>query len=186
MEHLPDITDNFTPDILLAIAEVQEPRTPFQIAKFVVGQHDTKEMQYYQTVIELQQIYYTIKTVTLEMKKTEIEIKRLRETGDEIDEINAQIKELGLEQTRTVGIGAFRELDTLIKIYNSFEKKYTRDEINNAQPDYWNKRLNRQATLGAIGGTQVQSSHLDALRQIGALKVPIEEHININKNILGS
>jgi hypothetical protein len=93
MEHLPDITDSFTPDILLAIAEVQEPRTPFQISNFVVGQHDTKEMQYYQTVIELQQLYYTIRTVTLEMKKTEIEIKRLRETGDEIDDLETILKD---------------------------------------------------------------------------------------------
>jgi hypothetical protein len=108
------------------------------------------------------------------MKKTEIEIKKLRVTGDEVDEIDAQIKELGLEQTRLVGIGAFRELDQLLKIYNSFEHKYTRAEIEEAQPEYWNKRLSRQATLEAIGGTQAQAAHLDSLRQIGALEMASE------------
>lgn len=174
MELLPDITEKFTPDILLAMAEVQQARSDFQLEKFVVNQHDTDEMRYQQTVIELQQLYYTIKTVSLEMKKTEIEINKLRATEDEIDEIDAQIKELGLEQTRLVGIGAFRELDMLMSIYNSFEHKYTRQEIEAAQPDYWNKRLHRQATLEAIGGTQAQSAHLDSLRQIGALEMAPE------------
>jgi len=174
MELLPDITEKFTPDILLAMAEVQQSRSDFQLEKFVVNQHDTDEMRYQQCVIELQSLYYTIKTVSLEMKKTEIEINKLRETGDEIDEIDAQIKELGLEQTRLVGIGAFRELDMLMNIYNSFEHKYTRQEIEAAQPDYWNKRLSRQSTLEAIGGTQAQAAHLDSLRQIGALEMTPE------------
>lgn len=176
MEIMPfeNVEEKFTPDILLAMAEVQQSRSNFQLEKFVIGQHDTDETRYVQTVIELQQLYYTIKTVSLEMKKSEIEIERLRETGDAIDEIDAQIKELGLEQTRLVGVGAFRELEQLLKIYNSFEHKYTRAEIEAAQPEYWNKRLSRQATLEAIGGTQAQAAHLDSLRQIGALEMAPE------------
>jgi hypothetical protein len=174
MELLPDINEKFTPDVLLSMAEIQQSRSNFQLEKFVVNQHDTDEMRYQQTLLELQQLYYTIKTVSLEMKKSEIEINKLRATGDEIDELDAQIKELGLEQTRLVGIGAFRELDTLMNIYNSFEHKYTRQEIEEAQPEYWNKRLSRQATLEAIGGTQAQSAHLDALRQIGAIEMAPE------------
>ena len=166
-----DVKEALTPDVLLAMAEVQKPRSQFQLEKFVIGQHDTDEMKYYQTVTEIQNLYYTIRTVSLEMKKTEIEIDRLLATGDEIDEINAQIKELGLEQTRVVGVGAFRELSDLIQIFDSFEKKYTREEIEAAQPNYWNKRLNRQATLELAGGSQAAASHLDSLRQIGAIEV---------------
>jgi hypothetical protein len=174
MDSLPDITSKLNSTILEAMAEIQQARSNFQLEKFVVNQHETDEMRYMQTLIELQQIYYTIKTVSLEMKKNEIEITRLRATGDEIDEIDAQIKELGLEQTRLVGIGAFRELDTLLGIYNSFEHKYSRAEIEAAQPEYWNKRLSRQATLEAIGGSQAQAAHLDSLRQIGALEMSPE------------
>ena len=111
------------------------------------------------------------------MKKTEIEIKRLRETGDEVKELEAQIKELGLEQTRLIGIGAFRELNKLLEIFSCFEKKYTREEIEAAQPDYWNKRLNRQATLEAIGGSQAQSAHLNSLYQIGAIEITPEGNV---------
>ncbi len=168
---LPNLEEKYTPEILLSMAEVQQSRSNFQIEKFVVNQHDTDEMRYFQTLLELQSLYYTIKVNSLEMKKTEIEIERLRSTGDEIDEIDAEIKEISLEQTRLVGIGAFRELDKLLEIYNAFPIKYTRDEIEQAQEHYWSLRLRRQSVLEAIGGTQAQASHLDALRQMGALEI---------------
>ncbi len=168
---LPSLEDKYTPEILLSMAEVQQARSNFQIEKFVVNQHDTDEMRYFQTLLELQSLYYTIKVNSLEMKKTEIQIERLRSTGDEIDEIDAEIKEISLEQTRLVGIGAFRELDKLIEIYNAFPTKYTRDEIEQSQEHYWSLRLRRQSVLESIGGTQAQASHLDALRQMGALEI---------------
>lgn len=165
------VEQTLTPDVLLAMAEIQQPRSQFQIEKFVINQHDTNEMRYVQCVTEIQNLYYTIRTVSLEMKKTEIEINRLRATGDEIDEIDAQIKELGLEQTRLVGVGAFRELGHLMNIFNSFETKYTREQIEVSQPEYWNKRINRQTVLELAGGSQAAAANLDSLRQIGAISV---------------
>lgn len=169
MESLPAITERLDATILNAMAEIQQPRSPFQIKKFVINQHTTPEMQYYQCVTEIQALYYTIKEVTLDMKISGIKMSRLRETGDEIDELEAQKIELGLEQTRLVGIGAFRELDTLINIFESFPKQFTRQEIDEAQPDYWANRLSRQATFESIGGSQAGAAHLEALRQIGAM-----------------
>jgi hypothetical protein len=168
MESLPAITSRLDATVLNAMAEIQQPRSPFQIEKFVINQHQTVEMQYYQCVTEIQSIYYTIKSVTLDMQISEIKIKRLRETEDAIDELEAQKIELGLEQTRLVGIGAFRELDTLLNIFESFPKQFSRQEIDEAQPDYWANRLDRQATLQALGGSQAGAAHLEALGQIGA------------------
>jgi hypothetical protein len=145
MSNLPDISNYFTPDIVATFAEVHQPRSAFQLEKFVIGQHDTDEMRYYQCVTEIQALYYTIKEVTLSMQITEIEITRLRATGDAIDELKAQIKELGIEQTKIVGVGAFRELEVLLEIMKSYPI-YTRQEIEAGQSEYWNKRLNRQET----------------------------------------
>lgn len=189
MTHLPDnfpafdlsnIGDYFTPEIVATFAEINQPRSRFQLEKFVVGQHDTPEMQYQQCVLEIQQLYYTIKSAGIELKKTEIEINRLRATGDEIDELSAQIKELSIEQTRVVAVGAFRELNTLLDILKRYPV-YKREDIEVNQPDYWNRRLNRQTTLENIGGSQAQASHLEALRQIGALEFT-PEGITINPN----
>lgn len=172
MSQLPDITARLDETVMLAMAEIQQPRSPFQLEKFVINQHSTPEMQYSQCVTEIQALYYTIKTVTLDMKIQEIKIKRLLETGDEIDALEAQKLELGLEQTRLVGIGAFRELETLLDIFESFPKKYTRQEIDEAQPEYWSNKLHRQAVLQELGGSQAGAAHLEALTQIGAFEVP--------------
>lgn len=174
MSLLPDIPKRLDETVLLAMAEIQQPRSPFQLEKFVINQHSTPEMQYFQCVTEIQALYYTIKTVTLDMKIQEIKLKRLLETGDEIDALEAQKLQLGLEQTRLVGIGAFRELETLLDIFESFPKKFTRQEIDAAQPEYWSNRLHKQALLQQLGGSQAGASHLDALTQIGAFEVPSE------------
>ena len=172
MNQLPDITARLDETVMLAMAEIQQPRSPFQLEKFVINQHSTPEMQYSQCVTEIQALYYTIKTVTLDMKIQEIKIKRLIETKDEIDALEAQKLELGLEQTRLVGIGAFRELETLLNIFESFPKKFTRQEIDEAQPEYWSNRLHKQAVLQELGGSQAGAAHLEALTQIGALEMP--------------
>ena len=119
------------------------------------------------------------------MKINEIKVQRLRETKDEIDELEAQKLELGLEQTRLVGIGAFRELDHFVEIWNQFPVKYTRAEIEEKQPEYWNKRLVRQATAQAIGQGSVDWAQIDALNQIGALEAFSKGNIEnkINKEI---
>ena len=126
-------------------------------------------MRYFQTVIELQDMVYKYKSAEISIKKTEIEIDRLRATGDEIDELDAQEKELGLEQTKLVMIGAKREIDYLIELWESFEHKYTREEIEVAQPDYWQARLTNNAKAMLMGGQSVNAAHIEAMEQAGVL-----------------
>ena len=83
-----------------AILEVQQPRSRFQLERFVLGQHATPEMQYYQTVIELQDSIYKYKLAAINVKKAELKISKLRSTGDDLDELKAQEVELGLAQTK--------------------------------------------------------------------------------------
>lgn len=143
MSLLPDLNKYFTPEIVATFAEVHQPRSRFQLENFVVQSHTTPEMQYYQIITEIQALYYTIKQVSLELQKTQIEIDRLRQTGDEIDEIEAQIKELGIEQTKVVGVGAFRELEILLQLKTQYPE-YTRNEIEKNQSQYWELRLEQQ------------------------------------------
>lgn len=156
-------------EIEKAIAEIQQPRSRFQLERFVLGQHPSPEMQYYQTCIELQDIIYKYKLAKINLQKLEIKIARLRETGDEIDELKAQELELGLEQTRIAMVGAERELAHLTHIFNSFEHKYTREEIEAAQPDYWRARLTNNARAMLIGGASVNPAHIESMQQAGVL-----------------
>jgi hypothetical protein len=152
-----------------AIAEVQQPRSRFQLERFVLGQHATPEMQYYQTVIELQDMIYKYKLAEIAVKKSEVKIAKLRATGDELDELKAQELELGLVQTRFTMLGAERELADLVNIWNSFDKKYTREEIEAAQPDYWQARLTNNAKAMLMGGSGVNAAHIEAMEQAGVL-----------------
>ena len=159
-------------DIQLSFIECQMPRTPYQLERFVVGQHDTPEMQFVQVCRELEALHYTIKEVALQVRKTEYEIEDLREKGDRISQVEADIKELGLERTRLVAIGAVREYGTLVEIYDSIPH-FTREQIDASQPDYWQARLGRQANLQIMsGGTNW--AHLEALDQVGVLQSMIQ------------
>jgi hypothetical protein len=158
-----------------AIAEVQQPRSRFQIERFVLGQHATPEMQYYQTVIELQDMIYKYKLAQIAVKKTEAKIAKLRSTGDELDELKAQERELGLVQTRFTMLGAERELAHLVEIWNGFEHKFTRAEIEKAQPDYWQARLTNNAKAMLMGGSSVNAAHIEAMEQAGVLDAFVAE-----------
>ena len=159
-------------NILDAIAEVQQPRSRYQLIHFVLGQHDTAEMQFYQLCIELQDMGYKLRMAELNVKKTEVEIARLVETGDELDAIEAEEKQVGLEQTQIVMKGAQREIANLEDIFNECQH-YTRDEIEHAQPEYWQARLTRQTNLQMMSGN-VQWAQLDSMRQIGLLDDLVE------------
>ena len=159
-------------DIHDAIAEVQQPRSRYQLVHFVLGQHDTPEMQFYQLMLELQDMGFKLRMAELNVKKTEVEITRLLETGDELDAIEAKEKQVGLEQTQIVMKGAQREIAILEDIFNECQH-YTRDEIEHAQPEYWQARLTRQTNLQMMSGN-VQWAQLDSMRQIGLLDDLVE------------
>ena len=155
-----------------AIAEVQQPRSRYQLVHFVIGQHDTAEMRFYQVCLELQDMGHKLRMAQLGVRKAEIEIARLQATGDELDAIEAEEKQVGLEQTQIVMKGAEREVAILTDLFDE-SQKFTRDEIEHAQPEYWQKRLTRQTNLQLMSGG-VQWAQLDSMRQIGMLDELVE------------
>ena len=152
-----------------AIAEVQQPRSRFQLERFVLGQHATEEMQYYQTVIELQDAIFKYKLAQINVKKAELKIARLRATADDLDELKAQEIELGLTQTMFAMVGAEREMKHLLEIFDNFKHKYTREEIEASQPEYWSARLTNNAKAMLMGGASVNPAHIEAMDQAGVL-----------------
>jgi hypothetical protein len=154
-------------NITEAIAEIQQPRSRFQLVHFVIGQHDTSEMRFYQVCLELQDMGFKLRMSKLGVRKAEVEIRRLLETGDELDAIEAEEKQVGLEQTLIVMRGAEREVAILTDLFDE-SQKFTRDEIEHAQPEYWHARLTRQTNLQIMAGG-VGWAQLDSMRQAGLL-----------------
>ena len=156
-----------------AIEAVQQPRSRYQMEHFVLGQHDTIEMQFYQLCVELQNLRHKIREAKISNKKLEVEIRRLLETGDEIDALDAEMKQAGLEETKIVMLGAEREVAILMDIFESIPH-FTRDEIEHAEPEYWKARLTRQTNLQIMSGN-VSWGQLDSMRQVGLLDQMVEE-----------
>ena len=166
-------------NITEAIAEIQQPRSRFQLVHFVIGQHDTPEMRFYQVCIELQDMGYKLRMAQLGIRKAEVEIARLQATGDELDAIEAEEKQVDLEQTRIVMRGAEREIAILTDLFDE-SQKFTRDEIEHAQPEYWEKRLTRQTNLQLMAGN-VDAGQLTSLHNAGLLDEVVAErqrHLN--------
>ena len=159
-------------NIVDAIAEIQQPRSRYQIIHFVLGQHEAPEMRFYQLMQEMMDTGYKLRMAELGVRKAKIEIARLQETGDELDAIEAEEKQVGLEQTLIVMKGAQREMAVMQDLFDDCQH-YTRDEIEHAQPEYWEKRLTRQTNLQIMSGG-VQWAQLDSMRQIGMLDELVE------------
>jgi hypothetical protein len=168
-DKLPEVISLFTPDIVTRFAEVTQSRSRYQIDKFVVNQHDTDEMKYLQILLELQGLYYSTKDRMLEMEKGRIKIKRLRATGDEIDELEAQQIELALEQSSLHSISVYREMKHLLEILERFPR-YTREQIEENQSEYWHKRMHRQAEIDMLAGNPALAGHVTSLIQMGEIK----------------
>jgi hypothetical protein len=156
---------------------IQMPRSAYTIEKFVVGQHDTVEMQFCQCVLELQIKYDNLRRAKLGRRRIEIQIKELEDKGTEIDLIDADLKRIDQEQQDFAVLGALREFEALYKIYQSFPKKYTRKEIDDAQENYWKLRLDRQAQQDLQATGRIGVGNSEALRQINLTGTPKLDHI---------
>lgn len=137
------------------IAEIQQQRSEYQLRKFVIGQHPSPEMQYYQACLELQDMEYKLALASLTRERTLLEIERLRKEGigDPVKRIDADIKELELQQHQLAVIGAQREVAVLRRILSEMPR-YTRAQIERAQPEYWKRRLSVEPRLLQLGEHQ--------------------------------
>lgn len=158
----------------LANTTIIPSRSKYQIERFVINQHDTPQMQFQQILIEGADLTYKIKLAELNIKKTEIEISRLKNTGDEIDALEAQEKELGLNYTRLTLEGAKYELAVLEELFSKYPV-YSYSDIEKNQPEYWNLRLNRQAELEIAQHQQgISVGNLSSMLNIGMIKRQLE------------
>tara|TARA_R110000868_G_scaffold151151_1_gene374782 strand:- start:400 stop:981 length:582 start_codon:yes stop_codon:yes gene_type:complete len=172
-----------TMNIQNAIKDIQQSRSRYQLEKFVVGQHDSPEMQYYQLVVEANGTTNSIKETELRIEKVKAEAEELRETGKKSDSIEAQIKELSIPELETQLIGQRRELAFMEELFLQYEN-YTREDIELAQPEYWRNRLMRVGEMQMLarqGG--VDWAHLQALYQADVLheaitKMPTMAHLD--------
>jgi hypothetical protein len=148
---------------------VMPSRTRFQLRQFVIGQHDTAPMQWRQILIEAQDLAYKIRIAELDVERKRIEIHKLLSTGDPLDAIEAEEKQLGITLTERTLAGARMELGWLQELADEVGS-YTFEQIEADQPDYWTARLSRQAGLDRLSIEQgINAANLQSMLNAGLL-----------------
>ena len=116
-------------DLNDAIEQIQQPRSRYQLERFVLGQHDTVEMQFYQCVIELNDTLRKYRLAEVSKVRMEREIARLEESDDEDADLDLAEKKIEYDFFLGVMRGGERELLCLLDIYKQIPH-FSRDEID--------------------------------------------------------
>lgn len=145
-------------------------RSRYQLANFVIGQHDTAPMRYRQILIEAQDLSCKIRMAELDIAKKRIEIERLRASGDPIEAIEAEEKQIGITLTEQALRGAMVELAWLQEMATE-TGEFTFEQIEADQPAYWASRLSRQSELERLSAQSgITAANLQSMLGAGLLK----------------
>jgi hypothetical protein len=140
-------------EMLQAFDEIQMPRSPFVLEQLIVKTKFTDEQKYAQCVLEMSIAYDNLRLAQIDMSLKQLEIDELDDKVEK-QRLEKLKKQIELEQTQRAVLGAEREFAYLFNLRRKFEKHYTREELNNAQPLEYKMRLEAQAIQ------DMQSKHL--------------------------
>lgn len=156
----------------LAQDYVVRERSDYQLRHFVIGQHDTPQMRYRQILMEVKQLLVKIRFAELNVEKKRIKLERL--TDDPLDQIKADKHRMSIAITLDLIEAARRELDCLLAMASEYPH-YTPQDIEDNQQEYWETRLQRQATLDQLSvEQQVSAGNLTSMLNAGLLNREIE------------
>lgn len=151
------------------IKELQQNRSNFALEKFVVGQHDMPARQRKQVLDELMSMLVGLQQTVTAHEMAQVDIEELSERKDR-DKYEQKRNEIRLgEKTREVKLvemqitGTLRECDYLYRMLQAMPK-YTREQFEKEEAEYWTKRLTRQVYLADRGGANM--GNLDAVLQM--------------------
>lgn len=158
-------------DMLQAFDEIQMPRTPYVLDKMVVNSKFTEEQKYAQCVLEMSIAYDNLRTAKCNAELKQIEIDEI-DTSTRKGELEKEIKVIELEQLNRARLGAMREFEYLFNLWKTFDKKYTREDLNNAQEKEYTMRLETQARQDMNANGRISVGNQEGLRHIGRAPYP--------------
>jgi len=177
-----DITriEHSLPEELLAIfKDMPQAKPDYVLRELVIGQHDTVEQQYAHCILELRLAYNNLRRAKIHLEKIDWQITdyKGKEKDNPLFGFKWRDKEIDKHEAECAVIGKMREFSCLYKIWKSFPKKFTRAEVNKNQPEYWRKRLTRQANQDLFATGRISVGNQDVLRQIGKGVTPELDHV---------
>lgn len=150
-----------------AVLAIQQPRTDYELATFIVGQHDTEPRRWAQCTLELDIKRRNLRRAQIGERQLIRRITKLREKGTDAANDKADLLECDLEDQRQAVLGAVREAQALYAIWKSFPRTYTREELNASDAEYWRLRMTRQAIFDLNATGRIGVGHQDSFRMMG-------------------
>ena len=166
-------------ELLIAFKEMPQAKSDYTLRNLVIGSHETIEMQYAHTVLNLRHAYNALRKAKIQFERYEYQIETYKKKAekDKMYDFKVRDMEIDREECECAVIGKIREFNCLYKIWQSFPKKFTRADVNANQPEYWRKRLTRQANQDLFATGRISVGNQDALRQIGRGVTPELDHV---------
>ena len=163
-------------ELIAEFREMPQAKSDYVLKELVIGQHDTVEMQYAHTILNLRIAYNALRKAKIHLEKVDYEIAELKAKDDKMSEFEWREKDIDRDETECAVIGKMREFNCLYKIWKSFPKKYTRADVNANQPEYWKRRAIRQKNQDLIATGRVNQGNQDLLRQLDMGITPLLDH----------
>ena len=154
------VSNKLIREMNIAFREIQQPRTPYTLKDLIVDTKFTDEQKYAQCVLEMNIAYNNLRTANCDYELKQIEIKELK-GKDRKTQLEKIKKEIELEQLELAMLGAEREFTFLFNLWQKRPKRYTRDELNNAQPEEYRMMLLTQAKHDMVALGRVSQSNCE-------------------------
>lgn len=128
-----------------------------------VKTHDHPTVQWAQALEEMRRRYYGIKRALIQVEILRRDINALDATTEGLE---AELKRVDLEELEWSIGGKWQEFLALFNVYQTFPR-FTREELEAGQPEYWQRTLARQAGQDLQAYGRVSPANLEGLKQVG-------------------
>lgn len=173
--------DDIAAELKTDFETIAQGKSNFVLEHLIVGQEDTAPMQWVQAVLELKARYFSIANLMLDIK----EARQKHRLHKFIETVtfglvgNARRQELQVENLQLSIDGLYGEFHALYRLYKSMPR-LDREQIEEAQYDYWKKRLTKQAYFDVLATGRVQAGNMEGLRQINAAPNYLENGVEFH------
>ena len=145
----------------------------FQKIAFANGQ-DTPERLLRHHLLQLDQKLRALKKCQFDRARTEIEIEKIQEklkTAEGFEKrmlsIDLAEKEYNFESQEKLIFDALIEVQAHYSIIESLPQIESREQFENAELEYWSKRLLRESNESFLANGVIPPGHIEALSNIG-------------------
>lgn len=149
---------------------IQMARPPETLRRFVVGAQsiDHPAQGWAQCVLELSIKYNAIRRAEIQAQIIALDMEEELAKDTPRGRLEAAKRTIDLEEQNAAQLGAEREFASLYAIYQEFPQRYTREQLDAAQVEYWQNRIGRQAQQDQESRqTGIGAGNLEAMRELG-------------------